>query len=240
MASNDVFRHYYLRPVVQMAVYYFILFSMLSLVLPFVFNSIDEWVWIASGSLSLLLIYLYVDILSRKILIFKKQKGLIVAVVILVFSFMNAMYFLNVIPPIPLAIRDAGAFHDLERVNGDYILVDEKRSLLDRILPGKTIHLYNDRSLFVFSAIFAPPDLGTVIVHEWEHKTEEGWQTRQNASFTIVGGREAGFRGWTTRSFVHEGKWRVTIKTVRGQVLGRVKFSVVHVDKPSELIEIVK
>lgn len=240
MMSNDVFRHYYLRPVVQVGVYYFILFSLSALILPFLVRSIDEWVWIVSGSASLLLMYGGIELLGKKLKSFSRQKGLMVAVIILIFAFMNALYFLRIIPPIPLAIRDAGVYYNVERVGTDYVVEDEHRTAIDRLLPGKVMHITQDDRLYIFSAIFAPTDLGTVIVHEWEYKGENGWEDRSSPRFTITGGRDGGFRGWSYSSRLQEGKWRVTIKTVNGQVLGRVRFSVELVDEAVSVYKEVK
>src|SRR3989344_3655905 len=49
MVSNEVFRHYYLRPAVQMGVYYFIFFTLSSVILPFVLHGIGVLIFLLSG-----------------------------------------------------------------------------------------------------------------------------------------------------------------------------------------------
>lgn len=240
MASNDILREYYQRPLVQLSVYFFILFSYLTLVLPFVFRSIDEWVFIVSGSASLILIYLFTDALSRAVPEIKRQRSLILAISILIFSAMNALYFLNIIPPLPLSIRDAGIYHNVERVGNDYVVQEEDYSFVDQIIPGKTIHVTTGERVYLFSAIFAPTDLGTVIVHDWEYLDDGKWVSRSRPSFAISGGRDAGFRGYSFNSHMETGKWRVSIETARGQVLGRVRFTVEEVDFAPSLHEVIK
>src|SRR3989338_6570148 len=65
MVTNEVFRHYYLKPIVQVGVYYFVLFSFLTLVLPYVFNTIRAWVLLLGGGLSLILLFFLIHVLSR-------------------------------------------------------------------------------------------------------------------------------------------------------------------------------
>lgn len=240
MASNDILREYYQKPIIQFSVYFFILFSYLTLVLPFLFRSIGEWVFILSGSAALVVIYGFTSLLSQKAPEIKKHRNLTLAISILIFAGMNAAYFLNVIPPLPLSIRDAGVYHDLEHVGSDYVLQEEDYGIIERILPGKTIHVVSGQRVYLFSAIFAPTDLGTVIVHDWEHLENGKWVSRSKPSFAISGGRDAGFRGYSFNSHVDEGKWRVSIETARGQVLGRVRFKVEAVDESPEFVEIVK
>jgi hypothetical protein len=47
---------------------------------------------------------------------------------------------------------------------------------------------------------------------------------------TIAGGREAGYRGYTTKSKLDPGEWRVDVETKDGRVIGRIGF---HVEEGS-------
>lgn len=236
MVSNDVFRRYYLRPGVQMSVYYFILFSLASVMLPYALNSISVWVFVASGVLSVLLFYAYLRISARRIPhIWRRKEGLVLPIAV-IFVAMNLMYFFNLIPPIPLSLTEAGAYHNVVRVDGDYALLTEKESWLARIVPGTVIHAAANEPVYIFSSVFAPADLNTQIVHDWQRYDEERgkWIHVAAPSFSVTGGREDGYRGFSRTTNAASGRWRVDVETARGQVLGRVRF---RVERPEGEVE---
>ncbi|MFM2357617.1 MAG: hypothetical protein RJA61_354 [Candidatus Parcubacteria bacterium] len=84
--------------------------------------------------------------------------------------------------------------------------------------------------MYVFSAVFAPTRLNTNIVHKWQYfdYTINRWATASTIEFPIVGGEDGGYRGYSTKSSLTEGDWRVNIETRQGQVIGRVKFRVIY------------
>ena len=141
---------------------------------------------------------------------------------------MNGLYFFNVIPPIPLTLREAGIYHSVERSQDGYTVIAESRSFFEKVIPGETMHVEPGDDLYAFTSIFAPAELDTVIVHEWQFYNNETrkWQTVAKPSFTISGGRENGYRGYSFTTQSKPGRWRVDVETKRGQVIGRVRFKV--------------
>ena len=154
---------------------------------------------------------------------------------------MNGLYFFNVLPPIPLALRDAGVYHSLQRIQGSYYLDTEPESVIEKIVPGQIIHVQGSKSIYVFSSIFAPADLNTTIVHDWEFfdATKREWISKSKPSYKISGGREGGYRGFSSAVIV-PGKWRVSVQTLRGQTLGRVKFKAIYAEDVLEYKQIIK
>ena len=242
MIFNETFREYFERPLVQLSVYYFVLFSYFSLVLPFLFNSIQAWVFLVVGFFSLAVMFVYLSQLVRIVPAIREIRSQVSMTALFIFAIMNAFYFSNVIPPIPLSLREAEVVHRVERTASDYILFDERESILQRLIPGKMIHIASNEPVYVFASIFAPTDLNTTIVHDWQYFDEQtkNWVDWSNPSYAISGGRESGYRGYSFSSNVRAGKWRVDIETKRGQVLGRVRFRVEHVQNSPELEENVK
>lgn len=227
MLLNEFLREHFLRPAVQVGVMTFCLFSLSSILFSIVFRSFEPVVFLSAGAATLAFMLGYAALLARVSGRVTRSKTWM-AIVVVVCALMNAAYFQNVIPPIPLSIREAGIYHDVERVNGEYKLVGEDESWLDRILPGQTLHVSPADTLFAYTAIFAPGDLSTDIVHKWQRwdPSARTWVTELNVAFPIVGGREDGYRGYSRKSHLAPGKWRVSVETVRGQVLGRIGFSV--------------
>lgn len=232
MVSNDVFRHYYSEPMVQISVYYFTAFSLATIILPVLFNSIEIWLFVFAGVLSLIFIFLYIALLSRFLEQIRRQRWLLYLPVIIICAAMNVLYFSNLIPPIPLSLREAGVYHNVQRSGADYIVQEEIESFFADLLPGQTVHLASGERVYVYTSIFAPADLSTKIHHDWQRYDESkgAWVSTDQISFSISGGRKEGYRGYSFKSNAMPGDWRVDVKTDRGQVIGRVGFSVEKVE----------
>lgn len=231
MISNDVFRHHFVKPLVQVTVYFFLLFSYVSIVLPFLFNSLSVWLFVGSGAASLVIITIYIYILTRFAPDAKKHILNFVLSILTISIFINGLYFFNVIPPIPLALREEALSHGITRSGDGYTLHVEKESWWKKLLSGSTFHKIAGESVSVYTAIFAPKNLNTKIIHDWQwyDDAKKEWVSKDTLSFTLTGGRREGFRGYSTKTTVPNGHWRVYVKTDRGQVLGRVSFTVVPV-----------
>ena len=230
IASNELFRERYLQPPVQIGVYYFALFSVATLIFPYVFNSISPWVFLFGALVSVLVIWVYLWMATKLVLRLYEFRYRLRGVVIVVFVVMNALYWLNIIPPIPLSLREADVYLDVYREGGEYVLVEPERSLIERLMPGTVMRIDSVESLAIFASVFAPAELETQIVHRWERFDEDlrAWVVESELTYTIAGGREDGYRGYSIKSAPKEGKWRVDIMTPRGQTLGRVRFTVEH------------
>jgi hypothetical protein len=240
MVANEVFREYYLRASVQIAVYYFLLFSIFAVVLPYLLQELAPWVFIASGIASLIFIFGYIALLSRVI----KKTGFgirhFVKQIAGIFVVINIFYFLNIIPPIPLSLRDSVVGHGIERTGGNYTILIEGESFWEKILSKWTVRKMPGGEVVVYVAIFAPGKLETDIVHDWQHKENGKWVSKDRFSYNIIGGRLDGYRGYSKKTSVPAGEWRVDVETARGQVLGRVRVDVVDVPEPPPLLEIIK
>lgn len=238
MISNDTLREYYREPVVQVGVYYFVILSYFILTLPYWLNSISAWVFVFSGVVSLVVIGAYIRGISKHLKRFAVRRKKMRTAVWIIFAAMNVFYFLNIIPPIPLSLTEAGVYHRVERRAEGYLVQNEVRTLVDRLLPGQTIHIERGDQVYVFTSIFTPGELNTRIVHNWQYYDESTgkWEQRDKLSFGIAGGRDDGYRGYSRKSRMDEGKWRVDVETTRGQTLGRVSFHVEHVDELPELV----
>jgi len=140
----------------------------------------------------------------------------------------NALYFLNIIPPIPLSLKDAGVYHTINRVNGEYHAVGEPEPWFSFFKQYEIFHQTPDSSIYIYSAVFSPANFNTDIIHEWQHKENNQWVTKAVVPLSIVGGRDSGFRTYSTLSDLEEGLWRVNVKTLNGLGIGRVSFEVVN------------
>lgn len=237
LTANDVLREYYMKPVSQIAVYFFLLLTIGTVLFPYVLRSIDPRVFFITTFFAIGIIVVYVGMLSRFVPKIRRKRKVIATVVLGVTMFVSGLYISGVLPPIPLSVRDAGVYHDIERVNGRYVATTESETLLERIVPGKTIHIRDGEPVYVFTAIFAPTDLDTTIYHRWQVYNEEidEWVDKDRLSFPITGGRVDGYRGYSLKRAVSDGLWRVDIETKTEQVLGRIHFRIKTIDELPEL-----
>ncbi len=242
MIANETFREYYLKPGVQLSVSYFISFSLLSVFFPYLLNSLSAWVFILSGITSLAFMLGFLHLLSKGAPLIMRHKGIILLSIFSIFGMMNLLYFTNLIPPIPLSLVDAGVYHDIERVKNTYFVQAENKTVIGKLLPGEHIHIQKGNSLHALTSIFAPSDLSTVIVHEWQRFDQEtySWEAKSEVSYTMTGGRDQGYRGFSQRPISEEGLWRVRAKTTRGQVVGSIWFFVSFIEDTPRIITIKK
>ena len=63
---------------------------------------------------------------------------------------------------------------------------------------------------------------------------------RYRLAYVITGGRSDGYRGYTLVNSYQNGKWRCSVETTRGQVLGRELFTIDNTISASSLVVEVK
>lgn len=230
IAFNERFRHAYMRPVVQMSIFSFVLFSYFTVLFPHVFNSLDASTFLFGGGVSLLISLLLIFSLAQTTPRLRERVLHMSASVFAVFLLMNGLYFLNLIPPIPLSLQEAGMYHGIQRVGSGYAFIGESPSFWDSVLGRQTLHQDATGRVYAFTAIYSPTDLDTVIYHDWQYydEAQRQWVTTDRLSFPIVGGRSGGYRGYTFKNHLTSGGWRVSVETSRGQVLGRLRFRYVE------------
>ena len=121
--------------------------------------------------------------------------------------------------------------------DGNYLAISEVKKWYNFLIPNNIIYISSDEPVYVFSSVFAPTKLNTEIFHKWQYYDEanEQWIESDKLGFSISGGRDGGYRGYTLKSNIQEGLWRVDVVTKRNQLLGRVKFVVKEVDKEVDL-----
>lgn len=225
MISNETLRHIVLRPLVQVGILSFALFSLCAIWFAHLFHSLSWPVFLAGGFTSMVVMTGLLTLLIRLGDLYKDRMRMW-TVMAGVFAFMNVCYFFNIIPPIPLALRDATMAYSIA---DDFTLSAPEESWLDQLIPGQEILLTPGNALYAYTAIYAPEDVSAIIVHVWERYDEDqkNWVAEHRLTFTIIGGRSDGYRGYSMVSSLAAGKWRVSVETVSGQVLGRIGFSIV-------------
>lgn len=235
--GNEYLRNRYAVLKFNVAVYYFLLLSYCVIAVPtFITHAVGGWSFLLSGIISLVIIAIFLAALfflvfrGRDIVSLRAVGG----IVFLIFICFNVLYFINVIPPVPLSLKSIGVYHSvLKREDGGYVVLYEKSHWWEfwrdtsgtyRAPAGTT-----GSGAFCFSSVFAPTDLSAPVYHKWEfYDPSEGeWRVRSRISFPVSGGRDGGYRGYSAISTVVPGSWRCSVETAGGALIGRVGFTVV-------------
>ncbi len=231
---NEIFKHHYSRLSFQVSIFFIALFSFAIYFVPVLVHQIGDDVFILSGVASLISIWLFIRLLAvttrEK---FRESAPIIILSIGGIFIAINALYFYNFIPPIPLSLKDAGVFHSLvKNGDGNYVAGYESRSVTqevkDYLRSYQDFHEAPDDPIYAYSAIFSPSSLNINVIHEWQYydETAKAWKTTDRINLPIVGGRDGGFRTYSMRAGLTPGLWRVNIKTENGKLIGRLKFNV--------------
>ena len=236
LIGNEFFRTRYKKLVFQVSIFFAALFSFVIFFIPVLTSTMGVEVFLFSGAVSILLIAILAYGLFRIAPTrFMEEKNTLLKSIGGIFLFINVLYFANIIPPIPLSLKDIGVYHRVEkRDGGGYVVYKEESPLKIFEVWDMVFHYTPGEPVYVYSSVFAPTNLNTNIFHQWQYfdDAEKKWVTASNISFPITGGRDEGYRGYSFKEDIFPGKWRVDVVTARGQIVGRVNFTIVSVEYP--------
>lgn len=237
LVGNEFAKKHYTRMTLQLSFFFLCIFSFLIFFIPLLLGKIGRPIFFLSGVISLLTIFLFLRLL--RYLIPKRLRPNWRAIWIsigVIYLVVNALYFANVIPPIPLSLREAGVYHSVVRTAAGYRATKEEA-------PGffslyETIHLLPGEPVYLYSSVFAPTNFDAYVVHQWQYYDlqQKKWIDSSRIPFPIVGGQERGYRGYTLKTAPTAGFWRVDIETTQGQIIGRIEFKVDITEQEPELL----
>ncbi len=230
LIANEFFQKRYTRLALRLSFLYFALFSFSIFLMPIATGSLGAWVFLLSGAVSLLVIWLFLKLVRRFAREqFLEQRTHVWSFIGVIFFVVNLLYFTNLIPPIPLSLKDGGIYHAIEiDSRGRYLATGEKRGVERYFTLFPEVYWQPGQPLYAYSAIYSPGSIETNIVHDWQYKNEAGeWITATRIPLHLEGGRVEGFRTFSEKFTFSPGLWRVDVKTNRGQVIGRLNFEVI-------------
>lgn len=240
LIGNEFLKKRYSRLLFQLGIYFIAIFSYLIFAIPVILNTMGPFIFLISGIISLVVIAFVIRAIS-KIAPWKisfNQRPILTMILGIFFAF-NILYFTNVIPPIPLSLKDIAIAHNVERHGPNSVQLSFEPSPWYVLLRDydNTYHRLGNEPVYIYSSIFAPTDLTADIIHEWAFFDEnlEKWVVTDQIKYPIFGGRDDGYRGFSVKSNISAGKWRIDVKTKRNQLLGRIKFEIKQVSSLPEL-----
>lgn len=237
--ANEKLRRHYERLTYQLSLLFLAIFLFLIFFIPVLTGVIGPMIFLTAGLLSLLFMRVIVSVLEwvSKDRVLHARQSLRVSI-LSIFVLINIFYFTNIIPPIPLSLREGGVYQSVDReVSGDYVLKREASSWTDYLKSYPRVSIVEGQLLYAYTAIYSPAKFNLHVFHDWQYLNEETntWERVSKIDLPISGGRNNGYRTYSILP-VKAGKWRVNVLTSKGQVLGRLKFEVVVVDDAPTLI----
>lgn len=235
LVGNEFLHERLENPKLLAALYAFCLFSFLAFFLPTVLHSVDHKIFILAGIISLCSSgAVFAFALRRTSGIWTDSLRGPLAAVGLTILVVNVLYFADLIPPVPLALNNAGIYHNVARVGSGYevTLVPPPFYRFWRkyddpfyLAPGEPVYCY--------TAIFAPAGINLAVRHVWScYNPGAGWRVTDRIPWQMLGGREGGHRWYTRKTLATPGKWRVEVQTYNGRVLGRIDFTILPAPVP--------
>lgn len=229
--ANELLKQRISNKYLQFSAYFFVSFTFFTFFIPVLIKQMNTFIFMISGLISLgttvaLIVYIYsVSPTTRQ----EIHAGKMVGIVIGIYLMINTFYYFNLIPPVPLALQNGMVAHSVEKVNGDYV-VTYQDEIWYKFWRKNSYTYYQEpgTNVYVFTSIFAPTDLQKKVEHQWKWKNSETdeWEVADNIGYEITGGRAHGYRGFTYKSNVKEGSWKVDVRTEEGLVLGIINFEI--------------
>lgn len=195
--------------------------------LPVLLGRIGGWIFMASQLCTVtIIVFLGLGLLLLGVEQSRIRAKLLTpaASVIIIFTF---LYSAQVIPPVPLSLKQIGIYHNIEKTPEGFIL--------SKLTPPWKFWAQGDRNfvarrgdaIYLFSRIFAPSGFKDQLFFNFQIKDRNGrWQNTDKIPLTIVGGRDEGFRGYAYKKNFQDGVWRALVETEAGREVGRIGFKV--------------
>jgi hypothetical protein len=213
-----------------LSLYFFVTFSFFIFFIPVVSRIMNLFTYILGGIIGLMFPIAVIYFLDRhhifkSVKIRKRHIGLVFSLYI-VFNF---FYVLNIIPPVPLSLKDIGIYHYAIRLDDQYILRYDKPPWYAFYRTSDNPFIYSEGdTVFCYTAVFAPGNLTKKILHQWAFYSpvREEWEVTDRTAYLLTGGRDGGYRGFTFKKNVHPGSWRVSVLTEDDLLLGNITFDI--------------
>lgn len=236
--GNELIKDRAGRLIYNLAILFVGMMSYVVLIIPVITGKMGAWVFVGSGLTALFIMYLFIQLLYRVIPNFMAlQVRVVVLTLGTLFVGFNFFYFLNIIPPIPLSLKEIGIYHSVVRFeHGGYQVswfdAPWYRPFAD---SDDTFYPSQASDVYCFASVFAPTKLNTEIYHRWEYQDgTDGWVEHARIKYPIQGGGSDGWRGYSQVANHRSGTWRCIVETGRGQVLGHETFTIAPLNEKPE------
>ncbi len=232
--GNEFLKQRLKDPVLLAVLYCFCLFSFLAFSLPVITARVNACIFLLAGFISLFVsLTLFSLGLRTENGEWRRRMAPLAAWICSTFLAVNILYFANLIPPVPLALKFGGIYHQVTRTSAGYVV---------KYVPppwyrfwrkwDDPFYFSRGESVYCYTAIFAPRGIRVPVHHVWSLKISGEWVKTDRIGFQISGGRDVGYHWYTAKTGISPGEWRVEVQTERDQTIGRLDFTVLPSPDP--------
>lgn len=243
IAGNELIKNRGQQLVFNLYAYFVGLFSFVVLQVPVQTGLMGGWIFFGSGILALVIVYGVVQLLALIIPRYLElEMRKVVFVILGTFAVFSTLYITNVIPPIPLSLKEIVIAQSVVRVGDAYTVVYEEAPWWQVWRRAhSTFHPSETNTVACFTRVFAPTKITTSVYHVWDYKDANGhWKEHFRLAYPISGNGDNGYRGFTAIQSFSDGTWRCSVETERGQVIGRQVFTIDSLVTPKNIIRTTK
>lgn len=144
-------------------------------------------------------------------------------------------WFVDVIPPVPMVMKQNIVCKAFEKIEGDYTCLQPTPGILERLgLKDQIVYHAPGEKLFLLSSVFGPSKVEVELEQRWmwEDPVSGEWQKRGSVPFLMRGGRESGWRLYSNKQIMEPGYWRVVTALKDGAEIGQIEFVVPEAVEP--------
>lgn len=234
LVLNEFFHSRLSGLTVQTALFALVTFSFFTFFLPVVTGYMNAFVFMIGVALSMAVVIRVITLTYRGVSTPSRWTAVFTSLpAIVLVGLLTGFYFLNWIPPVPLSLKFAGIYHQVEKTNGSYSLTFEEGSWYEWMKDSDDV-IRGNGPAYCFVSVFAPKSLETTIYHHWQYRTfsknenadQRPFHTTDRIPINISGGRESGYRSYTVKQHVNPGEWQVIVETEDERIIDKVSFLV--------------
>jgi hypothetical protein len=204
------------------------LMSFLLVYIPLPFGRVGLIVYTTALSLYLLVAFAIAKLFVRANLDKEQIKKIWIIPAVSFFILFLFLRLLKLIPPVPLSIETAGIYHKIEKKYPAYHLFHQRKWWRFWDHSDEHFSYRPGDKVYFFTRVFAPRGFRDKVFVKWMKYTKSGWSQSDRIPLNIIGGRGKGFRGYTYKSYVSPGDWKILVETQGGLEIGRLSFEVVE------------
>ncbi len=147
------------------------------------------------------------------------------------------LYQFQLIPPVPLVLKESYICKDFNKTDGLYQCQAEEQTLLQTFgFAEDSIHFQAGEKIYSVNAVFAPTSVAVDLEQRWWWRDEGRgtWLAMGVVPLPMEGGRKAGWRNYSyIQSSVRTGQWKVETALKDGAVLAIKHFTAKPQEEPA-------
>jgi hypothetical protein len=213
---------------IKVGLYAICVFCFWSFIIPLAFGRVGLLPFLLSFAATLAVLAAFYRLLRLRLAAHELRYRLLLPALSVTTCFL-ALYLVGLIPPVPIAAKRLGIYHQVERRGDEYVLFHQRPWWKWWQSGDQTFIAQPGDKLSVFVAIFSPARFDDTVFVRWLFRDHGRWTGSDRVPIHIFGGRQGGFRGFVTKQNYDAGDWRVNVETGDGREIARLYFTVTKI-----------